>query len=74
MCALYVIHCSSVIALRFEELFYSVSRTMCPIDTTDLEDDNSLSSFLLYLDVFTTSLNEVKHQIQVDIVQQFVIE
>jgi len=51
-----------------------VRRTMCPIDATEFEDENDLSSFLLYVDVFTSSLTEVEYEIQVEVVEQFVIE
>ena len=47
---------------------------MCPIDTTELDENKEQNNFLLYLDVFTSSLNEVEYQIQVDEVKQFIIE
>ena len=64
----------SLLEPRFKEHFYTVNRTMCPFDTAMLDENEEENSFLLYVDVFTDSLNEVVYQIQVDVVKQFVIE
>ena len=51
---------------------------MCPSNLTtpeeEEEDDDDDSTFLFYIDVFSSSVEEIEYWIQVDVVPEFVLE
>ena len=61
--------------------FHDVDRTMCPGDIMKEEEeqeeeegDDEDESYLFYVDVFSSSVEEVAYGIRVDVVPQFVLQ